>query len=113
MRLAAGALVALMATGAWAQTAEEPTEGGTAQDGTPLLLPGQDADIDTDVEVTGEGLRMDGTVPQDASPTPGGDGAAAEGDVSAPIETDASIEGEAMAMDGTVPVDESPEAEAD
>ena len=133
MRLAAGALVAAMTMGAsaWAQTTEADGEApaeGMAEDGTPLLLPGQEeGTIETDATATEEGLQMDGTIPVDSSPgaasqddatatagTEGGaPGAAAVGEGSAAISTDVTAEGDALLMDGTVPVDETPEPEGD
>lgn len=132
MRLLMSALVAAttMGAAAWAQTDDEaPAEGtapaeGVAEDGTPLLLPGQDEDtIETDVTATDEGLEMDGTVPVDETPEPeetatteiegGASGGEAVGEGTADVPTDVTAEGEALRMDGTVPVDETPEAEGD
>ena len=129
MRLAAGALAAAMTMGAsaWAQTTEADGEApaeGMAEDGTPLLLPGQEEGmIETDATATEEGLQMDGTVPVDSSPaapseedataTAETEGGSAVGEGSAVISTDVTAEGDAMIMDGTVPVDETPEPEGD
>lgn len=126
----AAATLAALGAAAHAQTTDEPADEAaeTAEDGTPLL-PGAEGEepIETDAEITEDGMEVDGTAPVDASPgaedqagveatdaTEGGSPAGeALGEASAEVATDVEVEGEAMIMDGTVPVDASPTPEED